>query len=143
MLGQDAAVAKWVGEKYGGTILGPQWAPGIVDNDGQLRGGFIIRANSGTTCELTVYSDQALTHGIARALFRYIFDALGFVRCVIHTAKSNRIVKRAVPKLGFRFEGTARNFYGQGEDALQFSMTPQTCRWLKTPGTPDGRIQKA
>ena len=134
MLGQDAAVAQWLGDKFGGEVLGPQWAPGIVDAKGQLRGGFIIRANSGTTCELTLYSDGAVTHGVMRGVSHYVFETLGFVRCVIHTKKTNTAMKRAAPKLGFRFECTAWNFYGIGEHALQFSMTPQTCRWLKAHG---------
>ncbi len=30
-----------------------------------------------------------------------------------------------------RIKAKIENFYGPGVDALQFAMTPETCRWLK------------
>lgn len=132
IVGHDALVAAWVGDRLGGIrIVGPQRAFGIIDRKGMLRGGFIIRAFNDATCDLTLCSDGVMTNGVMRTLWRLVFRHFGFARCVIHTAKSNKAMKRAAPKLGFRFEGTAWNFYGPDVHALQFSMTPGACRWLK------------
>lgn len=124
-----------MGERLGGVFIPPFAGLGIIDDDGgRLRGGFIVRAQNAATCELSVYSEAVLTHGIARGLFRFVFDELKFARCVINSPKSNKVVKRAAPKMGFHFEGVAKNFYGPGVDALQFSMTPDTCRWIDPHG---------
>ncbi len=104
---------------------------GVVDAKGVLRGGFVIRPLNSSTCDLSLDSEQALTHGIVRGMFRILFERLGFVCCLIHTERSNKAIKRAAPKLGFKFKCPVENFYGEGIDALQFSMTPTSCRWLK------------
>ncbi len=130
LVGHDAIVAAWVGDRLGGRVIGPQRAFGIIDGRGVLRGGFVIRALNEVTCDLTLYSNGVMTNGVMRVLWRIVFHEFGFCRCVIHTAKTNKAMKRAAPKLGFRFEGTAWNFYGDGVHALTFSMTPNTCRWL-------------
>ena len=130
LAGHDGIVADWVGKRLGGRFVPPIVGLGIIDRCGTLRGGFIIRAQNDSTCELSLYSEGVLTHGVMRTMFRILFQGLRFSRCVIHTPKTNRAMKRAAPKLGFRFECAARNFYGDGADGLQFSMTPETCRWL-------------
>ena len=141
--GHDATVAIWVGQRLGGVFVPPYTGLGIVDGSGRLRGGFIVRAQNASTCELSLYSERVLTHGVMRAMWRTVFDDLGFSRCVIHTRRANKPLKRAAPKLGFRFEGVARNFYGPGVDALQFAMTPDTCRWIKAHGQPVQQAQGA
>ena len=51
-------------------------------------------------------------------------------RVTIRTEKSNKIVKRHAPRLGFKFDGTRRDYYGPGADALEYYMTAETCRWV-------------
>lgn len=132
LLGQDAIVSRWAGERLGGVLVPPFSALGIIDKRGVLRGAFIIRAHNATTCELSLLSERALTHGVMRGMFRIMFQRLGFARCVINTPRDNLSIRRAAPKMGFKFECKAANFYGPNQPALQFSMTPATCRWLKT-----------
>ena len=129
--GHDQIVAEWIEQKMGGLVVTPHLAPGIVDDDGILRGGFLIALHNPSCAELTVYSEGALTPGVTRDLFRYVFDTLGIWRLQVRTDKRNRTIKRAAPKLGFRFEGVARDFWGPGHDALLFYMTPAHCRWLR------------
>ena len=139
VVGHDVAVAKWVAEKLLGPdayFVPPYHALGIVNKGGLLRGGFVIKPLNFATCDLTVYSEKAITPGVAKRLFRILFDHLGFARCVILTARDNKAVKSAAPKMGFRFECKAQDYYGPGEDALQFSMIRNSCRWLKADGQP-------
>ncbi len=134
MAGHDSAVAKWAASKLGGPhgqFIPPYVGLGIIDNGGVLRGGFIIRPLNSSTCDLSLYSERALTHGVTRGMFQFLFERLGFVCCLIHTHRGNKAMKRGAPKLGFKFQGKIENFYGLGVDALQFSMTPASCRWLK------------
>ena len=133
--GQDAVVAQWVAKKVGGgEFIPPYVALGIIDHRHTLRGGFVIRLLNASTCELSLYSDRALTHGVMRSMFRIMFERSGFSRCVIHTDRSNRAIKRGAPKLGFKFECKATDYYGPGVDALQYAMTRNSCRWLKEHG---------
>lgn len=135
IVGHDIAVAQWVAQKLDGVhaqFIPPYVGLGIVDPKGTLRGGFVIRPLNTATCDLSLYSEKVLTHGVLRTMFRILFDHLGFVRCVIHTKRTNIVMKRGAPKLGFKFECKAADFYGPGVDALQFSMTRNSCRWLKT-----------
>ena len=131
LVGHDDTVAGWVGKHLGGTFVPPFLALGIIDQTGLLRGGLVIRPQNDSTCELTVYSEGALTQGVWRTLWQAIFLDLKFARCVINTPRSNKPVKRGAPKMGFKFEGVAKNFYGMGQDALQFCMTPDICRWIQ------------
>ena len=130
LAGHDGVVSEWIGKKLGGLFIPPVIALGIIDQNGTLRGGFVIRPQNKDTCELSVYSEGVLTNGVMRTLFRIMFEGLSFTRCVINTPKNNKAIKRAAPKMGFKFECAARNFYGSDADGLQFSMTPDTCRWL-------------
>ena len=139
IVGQDRPVAEWVAKKLGGPhgeFIPPYVSLGIIDEGGTLRGGFVIRPINCATCDLSLYSEGALTHGAVRAMFRILFGRLGFARCVIHTRRDNKATKRGAPKLGFKFECKAVDFYGPGVDALQFSMTRNSCRWLVPNGQP-------
>ncbi len=134
LFGHDNAVAQWAAKKLGGphgSFIPPYVALGIIDDGGILRGGFVIRPMNPSTCDLSLYSERAMTHGVLRSMFRVMFERLGFACCLIHTQRSNKAIKRAAPKLGFKFKCPVENFYGDGVDALQFSMTPASCRWLK------------
>ena len=134
LVGHDDTVAGWVGNKFGEAFIPPFLALGIIDKTGLLRGGLVIRPCNTSTCDLTVYSEGAITPGIWRKLWQVIFLDLNFARCVVQTHKKNKPLKQVIPKLGFKFEGVAKNFYGVGHDALQFSMTPDICRWLRARG---------
>ena len=143
--GHDIGVANWTAQKLGGEgafFVPPYTALGIVDKRGVLRGSFVIRAHNSTACELSVYSDGVLTHGAVRSMFRIMFGKLGFSCCLIHTTRTNKAVKRGAIKMGFRFIGPVPDFYGPNDDALQYCMTLNSCRWMKPHGL-DLRRQEA
>lgn len=137
VVGHDVAVANWCAKKLGGeenSFVPPYRSLGIVDKGGRLRGAFVIRPHNNTACELSLYSEGVLTHGVMRGMFRMMFEAWEFSCCLIHTPRTNKAIKRAAPKMGFKFTSTVESFYGVGDDALQYTMTPNSCRWLKNHG---------
>ena len=77
LYGQDAIVSRWAGERLGGMFVRPFTALGIIDRRGVLRGAFVIRAQTSSTCELSLISERALTHGVMRSMFRIMFNHLG------------------------------------------------------------------
>jgi hypothetical protein len=143
LFGHDATVAKWVEERMDGVFVMPHVAIGMLDKNGVLRGGFVLTVHNASTAELTLYSEDVVTNGMVRGFFQWCFGQLGVHRLQIRTERTNKKAKRAAPKMGFKFEGVAREFYGPGEDALLFYMTPDHCRWIKTNGKPIQNAQSA
>ncbi len=120
LLGHDEAVAAWVGQHIHKPFHPPFTAIGAVDLQGTLRGGFVFTGYNGATVELSLAGRT--DRGLWRAMLAYAFEQLGCSRLQIHTERDNLTVRHLAPRLGFTFEGKARNFYGQGRDALQYSL---------------------
>lgn len=130
VFGHDATVNAWLAKRY--DVLArrqPSASIGVIDRDGVLRGAFVVTWDNDTTAELHLYGRTS--NDTWKALFRWVFEAQRVYRLVIRTSKRNRAVKKAAPKFGFKFDGVERDYYGRGQDALRFYMTPECCRWLK------------
>jgi RimJ/RimL family protein N-acetyltransferase len=141
--GHDATVQTWVFDRFCVRTGGrPCEAWGNVDNEGVLRGAFVLTHEHNHTMELHVYGETS--NDTFRAMFRNVFLALGCYRLQIRTSRKNKVIRKAAPKFGFTFEGISRHFYGPGEDALCFYMTPEHCRWLgenKGPWAASSQVQ--
>ena len=130
LFGHDADVAAWVEQKMDGQIVFPHRAVGMLSSDGALKGAFLFTFHNACTAELTLYSEGVVTNGMWRDAMRFVFG-LGVHRLQIRTAKTNKAVKKAAQKFGFKFESIVREFWGPGCDAVLYFMTPSTCRWIK------------
>ena len=100
--GHSLVVARWCGDRMGGVFRPDVIAVGILDKRGVLRGAYVLDALNDSTAELTVYSERAVTAGTWREFCRMAFGR--FDRLQIHTPRSNKIVKKGVVKLGWKFE---------------------------------------
>jgi RimJ/RimL family protein N-acetyltransferase len=125
LIGHDNTVADWVGQRIHKPFHPPFAAIGAVDQQGHLRGGFVFTGYNGATVELSLAGAGVANRGLWRAVLAYAFEQLGCSRLQIHTERDNLTVRHLAPRLGFTFEGKARNFYGQGRDALQYSLVSQ------------------
>lgn len=134
LFGHDADVADWVAGKMGGLVVFPHAAIGMLDHNGVLRGAFVFAFHNAHTAELTLYSENVITNDMWRGAMSWVFEDIGIGRLQIRTERKNKAVKRAAPKFGFRFEGVARDYFGPGDDALLYYMTPATCRWIGAHG---------
>ncbi len=130
VFGHDEAIAKWVFEKMGGVSVFPHQCLGMTDKSGALKGAFLISFFNEHTADLTVYSEGVISNAHVREMFVHVFDGLGLTRLQIRTPRTNKAIKRAAPKYGFKFEGVQRSFWGPNEDALCFYMTREHCRWI-------------
>lgn len=133
LLGHDQAVADWVSGITGKPFHAIDAAIGSVTPEGRLTGGFVFTGHNGDSIEMSLAGHGVTSRGMWRAVIRYVFGQLGCSRLQIHTAASNKAVRKLAPKLGFTFEGKARRFYGN-EDAFLYSLTvddlPAFCtRW--------------
>lgn len=128
--GHEPTILEWLERVYGVMVVQtPRLVLGVIDDEGVLRGCFVITWRTDTTAELHLYGRTS--NDTWKQLFRAVFGEFGVYRLEIRTAKRNRSIKRNAPKFGFRFEGPVRDYYGPGEDAWSYSMTPYQCRWLK------------
>lgn len=133
LTGHDETIATWVSSKIGKPFQAPYVAIGALDATGSLQGGFVFTGFNGTSIEMTLAGAGVMDRAMWRAVAAYVFQQLGCTRLQVHTAASNRIVRKLAPRLGFTFEGKSRRFYGR-EDAYVFSLTaddlPAFCaRW--------------
>jgi RimJ/RimL family protein N-acetyltransferase len=140
---QDEAVKLWIYERYGVLTGGrPCEAWGVVDGAGAIVGAFVLTHEHNRTMELHLYGRTS--NDTWRAMFKAVFCWFNVYRLQIRTSRKNKAIRKAAPKFGFQFEGISRHFYGPGEDALCFYMTPETCRWLgenKGPWAASSQVQ--
>jgi RimJ/RimL family protein N-acetyltransferase len=121
LLGHDETVAKWVGTITGKPFHTVDATIGWVDPEGRLTGGFVFTGFNGTSIELSLAGHGVTHRGLWRAILHYVFDQLKADRIQIHTAASNKTVRKLAPRLGFAYEGKSRRFYGR-EDAFVYSL---------------------
>ena len=129
--GHDASVVGWLEHKMQDKLMPPWRGIGVIDDAGHLRAAHVLQPVTMWCSEWTLYSEQALTHGVMRAFFRHVFDDLKIHRLQIRTKRTNRAIRRAAPKFGFKFEGAARGYWGPDGDAFVFAMSKDQCRWMK------------
>jgi RimJ/RimL family protein N-acetyltransferase len=131
VFGHDATVWQWA-EARAGQVLQPHLAVGIVDRQGTLRGCFLLHEVTPHTAELSVYAEATLTPNVIRAIFSVPFNHLGYGRLQTTVAKDNSKAKKENPRWGFKFEGTARDFFGEKQDGLRYAMLKRDCKFIRS-----------
>lgn len=121
LYGHDQAVADWVGGKLGKPFSEPFKAIGVIDGEGTLTGGFVFTVYTGPSISLSLAGRGVSSREAWRAVLAYVFDDLDCSRLECRTSAKNKIVRKSLPRLGFKFEGTARRLFGK-DDGLVFSL---------------------
>lgn len=125
----EPTILDWLSQRYGVAVYQtPRVVLGLIDDEGVLRGCFVVTWRNDTTAELHVYGK--ISNDTLKVLFRLVFIEWGLYRLEVRTTKTNKTIKKAAPKYGFKFQGVERGFYGPGRDALAYAMTPNECRWI-------------
>lgn len=123
VFGQDQRVADYVTSKTMAKFSAPFTTIGIEDKGGALIGGFIFNDYTGSSIHMSLAGSAAIKRSIWAAVANYVFVQSGCSRLEIKTSKGNRMVRKIAPRFGFRFEGVAKDYYGEGHDALMFALT--------------------
>ena len=144
LFGHDQAVTAWAAQKIDG-LSQPTHAFGLIDGAGVLRGCLILNEITANTADLVVYSEAPITANVVRPFFRIVFDVLHYGRLQTIAERSNAKSRKDTPRWGFKWDGTARDFFGHGRDALRFVMLRADCRFLKPKPTEsnDGHVLEA
>ncbi len=128
--GHEATILEWLARTHGVHVLQtPRLVFGVIDDDGVLCGSYILTWRNDTTAELHAYG--AVTNDAAKELFSAAFLGCRLHRLELVVPRKSKAVRRGVLKMGFVFEGIARDYYGPHQDGFGYGMTAPQCRWIK------------
>lgn len=149
-------LTEMVGAYVMDKIPGLQLTPGmyqafmVVNDQSDFVAGVIFTnyrtsADKAIDIEISCASETsaAWRPGVCRAVFKYVFEELGCVRCTSITRKSNTKARGFLEGLGFQLEGNIRLGYDGRKDALVYGLLRSECRFLteEIEGEPDGERQ--
>lgn len=126
-------VAAYVTDKTGAKFTPGMYQAFMVLNDNSdFVAGVVISNFRGTDCEISCVSETgaAWRPHVCKAIFTYVFDQLGCVRCTSITTKNNRKARAFLVALGFELEGKLRLGYEGLKDALIYGLIRSDCRYL-------------
>ena len=129
VLGHDQTVWQWANAFFESPLKQPDWAIGIVNDKGVLQGAVLGHESNSHTVEISICGERWITPRLVRTFFEGAFQR--YWRIEVRTTKDNKAVKRNAPKWGFKFEGTAKDFFGEAHDALRFAMLRSHCRRIR------------
>ena len=114
--GHDEAVLQYL-ESLQWQRVGCDRALGIINDNGYLVGAVLFHCYNGFNVELSYYGERTMTPGIIRGIAEYTIYTFNAARLTVTTSKRNHNFKRALLKIGFKFEGTQRCWYGHRDSA--------------------------
>ena len=123
VFGHDQSVAAWAAGRYG-TFQPCCRALGVVRGAGPLIGAATFHGFNGSNVELCYWGPWSITLPIARGIAKFCYDELKVNRITVRTPRHHSCLKRTLPKIGFRYEGVLRRFYGphKRDDAIIYGL---------------------
>lgn len=138
--GHDETILAWLQRVHGIVWCNlPAYVFGVIDRDGVLRGCVILERRNEGAGELHVWG--AVSPQVSKNTFWLAFQHLGWRRLECRVLRRNKNIRRAALKWGWKFETICPDYFGSNEDAAQYSMTPQSCRWLR--GKTNGQVTES
>lgn len=121
LYGHDGAVSSWAANEFKYKFSPIEAALGIVRRN-QLVGAVIYQNFTGYNVELSYYGPHTLSAGIVKSLARFTLDRFHVDRLTARTNRRNESMLKMVSRLGFKFEGVQRRYYGPFGDAAVFVL---------------------
>src|SRR5258706_9080944 len=116
LVGNDEAIASWTYRKFNVHPQSVDKALGIVDKDGKLVGGILFQNFNGCDLHLSYYGIGTVSAGICRIIARTALEFFNCGRLTVITRQKNKRLILALMKMGFRFEGVMKRFYGHDDN---------------------------
>jgi hypothetical protein len=131
-LEQDNALAallmdNWLGVDFRGT---PYAGLVVRNSSNEPVGCVILNDYSQGNIEMTGAGVGCWTPRVIRTIARHIFVTLGCTRVTARTRASNKTAREALKSMGFRREGTARDWFGD-EDAILYGLLRREQRIIR------------
>ena len=135
-------VGDYVSEKLGMRFVpGTYQAMMVINDEKDFVAGVVFTNYRQLDVEISCVSETpaAWRPHVCRAVFKYVFDQLGCVRCTSITSKGNKRARTFLEGLGFVLEGNIRLGYDGHRDALVYGLLKAECRFLADDcGVDDG-----
>lgn len=132
-------VGQYVMEKIPGLVLQPGMFQAfmVVNDNSELMAGIVFtnyRTTDGKPTDIEIScageTPAAWRPSVCKAIFKYVFETVGCVRCTSITVKGNRKARSFLEGLGFQLEGNVRLGYDGFKDALIYGLLRSECRFL-------------
>ena len=124
----DAGVRDYVQANLGLVLSPPYVGFAVIDPDRNCRGAVVFNDYTGQNVELTVHGRGCWTPAVVRRLLGYVWGELGCHRMTARTHPGNTAARRALKAMGFKVEGTAREWFQDGSDAILYGCLARECR---------------
>lgn len=126
LTGCDDMVSQWAWRTFGFRPMPIDRAVGLVDA-GQIIGAVIWQNFNGHNVDVSYYGPGTVTPGVARAVARFTLREFDPARVTVMTAKANKRIARFFTRIGAKFEGVMRDYYGRDgsgqSSAVRFVLT--------------------
>ncbi len=106
------AVASWTAQTFNIPNYPVNMALGIYDPDGLIIGSVLFQDFNGSNVEISIFGDNVLTRDIIKKLALICLNHFRVNRLSARTLKKRKRLIRGLMKLGFKFEGVSRKYYG-------------------------------
>jgi hypothetical protein len=128
----NKAIGEWIMKRLGRRAFAPYRALGLVDDAGRLHGGVIFNGYNGANVDLTLVCQVPLQRRWIVQALEFGFTSLKATRLTARTRRTNKIHVGFLQRLGFKYEGCAARYYGEGKanDAMVYRMLRSECRWI-------------
>ena len=126
-------VGEYLHEKTGMVLTPGMFSAMMVVNDEKdFVAGVVFTNFRNTDTEVSCAGETpaAWRPTVCRAIFKYVFEQLGCVRCTSITTKGNKRARSFLEGLGFQLEGNVRLGYDGVKDALIYGLLRSECRYL-------------
>lgn len=111
------------------TIMG--W---MKDNQVPINHFAVFVDYTGSNLEIHLHMPNLITKQMIKEVYTYVFKQLKCSRLTAKPYSTNEKLLRLLPRLGFCYECTLENFYGEPGapvDALVYKLTPDNAsRWI-------------
>jgi len=134
LFGHDQVVAEWCERKCGVKFKTLWKSIGAIDEEGRLIGAAVLHDLTQYDVELSFYGPNTLTMDMCRAIAWHCFIQQGLERISIHVRRSNRRLLKALPAMGWRWEGVKHHLFGNDkkDDGILFGILRENAvRYLR------------
>lgn len=131
--GRDREVVEWASQELKQEFAEPYIAIGWTKDGDTYSGACIFNQWNGANIDISIVGPGVLTKENIAYIYRYAFDQIKATRVTARVRRSNSTMRKLIPRLGFKFEGPEKNYFGptRSDDALVFALFPETAnKWL-------------
>lgn len=121
VFGPSQEVLQYIRDRTGIALTPPVRTIGAVDRQGTIIGGAAFTHFTGFGINLTLAGRASLMRSFMQEIGNYAFGVCGCRRLEATTLTTNKAVRRIAPRLGFKFEGRLRGYFGEA-DAFVYSL---------------------